>query len=475
VPKREHIHLIGIGGTGMAALAGLLHDSGCRVTGSDRALYPPTSTMLESLRLEVGTGFDPARLVPSPDLVVIGNAVRRGNPEAEHVLDRDLPYTSMARLLEDRFLSSRHSIVIAGTHGKTTMTSMLASVLHQAGRSPGFLVGGIPANFDRSWALGGGDAFVIEGDEYDTAFFDKGPKFMHYRPDTGVLGTVEFDHADIYRDLDQIKTVFRWFTNLLPGRGLLVRHEDCDVTREVSAAALCRVEGFGMIAGRWRAHDIRHEGDGTRFRVTRDGEPFVEAEVGIPGEHNVRNALAVIAVAADQGLTPKEIVDGLSGFRGVRRRLEMRGEVDGVTVLDDFAHHPTAIAETLRAVRRRFPAREIWAVLEPRSWSMRRRVFQDRLAGALEEADHVVVAAVYAAEQLPDDERLEPDRVVRDLKQRGRDAVHLPDAESIARHVSERAGPGHVVAILSNGGFDGLHDRLLQALQDRSAGGRCGA
>ena len=466
---REHVHLIGIGGTGMAALAGLLHESGARVTGSDRALYPPTSKLLGGLGLDVRVGFDAANLRPRPDLVVVGNAVRRGNPEAEEVLDAGLAYTSMPRMLSERFLADRHAIVVAGTHGKTTTTSMLGWVLHRAGRDPGYLIGGLPLDLPYPFRVGTGP-FVIEGDEYDSAFFDKGPKFMHYRPDTALVGTVEFDHADIFRDLEQVKTVFRWFTNIVPSRGLLVRHEDCEVTREVTSAALCRIEGYGADSGRWRVMGLSDRGEeGTAFRILRDREPFGgEVVLRLGGEHNVRNALAVTAAAHEQGLDADTIVAGLSTFRGVRRRLEVRGEAAGVTVLDDFAHHPTAIAETLRAVARRFPGRKIWAVFEPRSWSMRRNVFQDRLPGAFAGADEVVLARVFGAEELPASERLDPERLVTDLAAAGRRARFLDDVEAIIEDLVRRCAPGDVVAVMSNGGFNGLHDKLLRALAGKS-------
>jgi UDP-N-acetylmuramate: L-alanyl-gamma-D-glutamyl-meso-diaminopimelate ligase len=461
---KEHVHLIAIGGTGMAALAGLLVESGCRVTGSDRTLYPPTSDLLRDLDLEVYEGFDPRNLDPPPDLVVIGNAVRRGNPEAEEVLDRSLRYTSMPRLIAERFLENRHSIVVAGTHGKTTTTSMLAWILFHAGRDPGFLVGGVPQDFGRPFRLGGGPAFVIEGDEYDTAFFDKGPKFMHYRPDTAILGSVEFDHADIYRDLEQVKTVFARFTNIIPRRGLLVRHEESEIAREVTAGALCRVEGFGVGAGTWSADQIREEDGRTRFRVSKEGRPFGNFRLQLAGDYNVRNALAAIGAAVGQGLSSGEIAEGLAGFRGVRRRLEVRGEARGVTVLDDFAHHPTAVAETLRAVRRRYPAGRLWGVLEPRSWSMRRAVFQNRLVEAFDPADRIVIAAVFAGEDVPSDDRLDPERLVRDLQERGKEAEYVPEVDRIVARLAGEVRAGDVVVVMSNGAFGGLHEKLLQAI-----------
>ena len=459
------MHLIGIGGTAMAGLAGLLHESGCRVTGSDGQLYPPTSTTLKELGLEIFTGFDPRHLEAAPDLVVVGNAVRRGNPEAEEVLDRRFPHTSMSRLIAERFLTGKHSIVIAGTHGKTTTTSMLAWVLHQAGRDPGFLVGGLPRNFDRSYRLGKGKSFVIEGDEYDTAFFDKGPKFMHYRPDTAVVGTVEFDHADIYRDLEQVKTVFSRFANIVPRRGLLIRHEECEATREATAKAHSRVEGYGLECGLWRAVDVLEEPDGSRFRVLRDGRLFADIMLPMSGHYNVRNALGVVAAAVEQGLSEEEVAAGLRTFQGVRRRLEVVGEAAGVTVLDDFAHHPTSVLETLRALKGRYPGRRIWAVLEPRSWSLRRNIFQDRLLRAFDAADRVVMAGVYRSKEIPPEERLDPEGVARTLAGQGKQARFLADVNAIVDHLAEELAPGDVVAVMSNGAFGGLHQKLLRALE----------
>jgi UDP-N-acetylmuramate: L-alanyl-gamma-D-glutamyl-meso-diaminopimelate ligase len=466
--KKEHVHLIGIGGTGMASCAGLFQERGYRVTGSDGPLYPPTSTILAEMGAEVHEGYDAKHLDPAPDLVVVGNAVKRGNPEAEEVLDRRLPHLSMAAAIEQRFLAGRHSIVVAGTHGKTTTTAMLAWVLHHAGRAPGYLIGGLPVNFPRSYAVGTGPAFVIEGDEYDTAFFDKGPKFMHYRPDTALIGTVEFDHADIYRDETEVKRAFRWLTNIVPRRGLIVRHEDCDITVEVTAGAQSRVQGYGLTSGSWRADNLEHGANGVSFRATRDGLPVGDVVLPLSGEYNVRNALAVMAAATEQGLTPKEILAGLATFEGVRRRMEVKGEAAGVLVLDDFAHHPTAIAQTLRAVKQRYPGRRVWAVLEPRSWSLRRNVFQDKLAAAFDDADEIVLADVFAADQLLPSERLNPERLVADLAARSKPARFLPGVPAIVAHLVDRARPGDVVAVLSNGGFGGIHDAILKAIEVRA-------
>jgi UDP-N-acetylmuramate: L-alanyl-gamma-D-glutamyl-meso-diaminopimelate ligase len=346
---------------------------------------------------------------------------------------------------------------------------MLAWVLHHAGRDPGFLIGGVPHNFPASFRVGSGRAFVVEGDEYDSAFFDKGPKFMHYRPDTALIGTVEFDHADIYRDLGEVERVFRWLTNIVPRRGLIVRHEDCEVTRAVTSKALARVTGYGLASGAWRATDLLDSPEGIAFRILHEGSPWADVSLRVSGEYNVRNALAVAAAAAEQGLTAREVAEGLATFEGVRRRLEVRGEADGVIVLDDFAHHPTAIAGTLRAVRQRYPGRRVWAVLEPRSWSLRRNVFQERLPEALAEGHEVVLAEVFGADEVPPAERLDAQRLVRDLGALGRPARFLPSADAIAAHLAAHAAPGDVVVVMSNGGFGGLHEKLLMGLQARVA------
>ncbi len=462
--RQEHVHLIGIGGTGMASLAGLFNEAGCRVTGSDGTLYPPTSTILAAMGVTVHEGYDPKHLDPVPDLIVVGNAVSRGNPEAEELLDKRLPYLSMAAAIEQRFLPGRHVIVVAGTHGKTTTTSMLAFVLHHSGRNPGFLIGGSPQDFETPYRIGTGKAFVIEGDEYDTAFFDKGPKFMHYRPDTAIVGTVEFDHADIYRDEAEVKRVFRWLTNIVPRRGLIVRHEECAATVDSTSHAQARIQGFGLTKGVWRASAIEQGPRGVSFRATRDGAVVADVRLQLSGDYNVRNALSVMAAATEQGLTPAEISAGLAAFSGVRRRMEVKGEASGVTVIDDFAHHPTAIAETLRAVRQRYPGRRVWCVLEPRSWSLRRNVFQDKLASAFENADEVVLSEVYGADQLPPEERLDPARLVADLAERRRPARFLPGVDAIVAHLVAETRPEDVVAVLSNGGFGGIHQKLLTAL-----------
>jgi UDP-N-acetylmuramate: L-alanyl-gamma-D-glutamyl-meso-diaminopimelate ligase len=462
-----HIHLLGIGGTGMTALAGLLHQQGCRVTGTDGALYPPTSTILEQLGVEVYEGYDPGHLNPAPDLVVIGNAISRGNAELEGILDLGLPYRSMPQIIAERFLVGRHSMVVSGTHGKTTTSSMLAHVLTSAGWDPSFLIGGVPLDFGQPYRLGEGGEFVIEGDEYDTAFFDKGPKFMHYRPRTALLGTVEFDHADIFADLEAVKVSFGRLINLIPRSGLLVCHMDSPVVRELTRGALCRVEGYGLEYGTWRAVDLVDSAAGMRFRVLRDDRPFLDLALAVPGTHNALNALSVVVAAADRGVSPRAIADGLASFRGVCRRLERRADSGGILVLDDFAHHPTAIDHTLQAVSRAFAGRRVWAVFEPRSWSLRKNVFQQRLAESFDDAARVIVARVYGEGAVAEDERLDAGRLVAELNKRGVNAVHIPRVETIVDHLIKHIRSGDVIVVMSNGGFDGLLDRLIPALESR--------
>jgi UDP-N-acetylmuramate: L-alanyl-gamma-D-glutamyl-meso-diaminopimelate ligase len=464
----EHVHLLGIGGTGMSALAGLLQESGCRVSGSDRPLYPPTSTLLATLGVDVYRGYDPANLEPAPDLVVVGNAISRGNPEIEEVLDRRLPYASMPQVLAERFLSPRHPLVVAGTHGKTTTTSMLAHILHAAGRDPGFLIGGSPVDLPANYRVGRGAEFVIEGDEYDTAFFDKGPKFMHYRPGTVLLGAIEYDHADIYADLEAVRTAFRRLVNLVPRRGLLVFNEDDPIARELAGAAPSRVAGYGLERGNWRADAIVETEAGTRFDLRSEEAGATTIQLAVSGRHNVLNALAAAAAAADRGLALSEIRGGLESFHGVRRRLERKGDVGGVLVLDDFAHHPTAIAATLGAVRSRHPGRRVWAVVEPRSWSMRKNVFQAPLAEALATADRVLIAKVFGEAAIADDDRLDPHRLVSDVARGGGVADYVESVDEIVKRLVAESRSGDVITIMSNGGFDGLPERLVAALEGRT-------
>lgn len=472
----KHIHLIGICGTAMASLAGMLQARGHRVTGSDTAAYPPMSDVLARLGIRLHQPYADANLTPRPDLVIVGNAISRGNVELEHVLDTRIPFTSMAAVLHDEFLLGRESLVVAGTHGKTTTTSMLAWIYEVASRSraefaPSFLIGGVAENFGTSFMVrplveGARRPFILEGDEYDTAFFDKGPKFLHYFPDAAILTHVEFDHADIYPDLAAVKTAFKRLVNLIPRCGRIVAFDGSGNVSECVARAFCAVERYGFGAdSQWRVTEMRHEGAVTRWTLLRAGEAFAELRLPMAGEHNALNATAAAALAAGQGIPVAAIVEALGTFRSVKRRLEVRAEVNGVTIVDDFAHHPTAIRETLRALRTSYPGRRLWAVLEPRSNTLRRNVFEEALVESLALADRSVLAAVFKSEAIPPDERLHPENVVDALRARGLMSAVYADADGIVAAIAPELRPGDVVAILSNGGFGGIYDKLPEALR----------
>ena len=467
---KKHIHLIGICGTAMASLAGLLQLKGHRITGSDQAAYPPMSDLLGRLGIPIAEPFSEANLQPHPDLVIVGNAMSRGNVELEYVLDQRIPFTSLAAVIHDEFLRGRESLVVAGTHGKTTTTSMLAWIYETAGRrnpelAPSFLIGGVAENFGTSFQLGDGRPFVLEGDEYDTAFFDKGPKFMHYFPDALILTHVEFDHADIYKDLDAVKTAFKRLVNLVPRHGRIVAFDGAPNVDECVSRAFCNVDRYGFKAGSmWRVDGLTHVGAQSRWRVLRSGEPWGEFTLEMAGEHNVLNATAAAALAAGQGVPLEAIAEALATFRSVKRRLEVRAVIDGVTIIDDFAHHPTAIRETLRALRSAYPGAKLWAVLEPRSNTLRRNVFEHELVDSLALADEVVMAGVFKMESIPMGERLHPEAVVDALKARKVAAEMHRNADEIVDSIAPRLRSGDVVAILSNGGFDGIYEKLPRRL-----------
>jgi len=462
----KHIHLIGICGTAMASLAGMLKQRGCHVTGSDAAAYPPMSDFLASLGIPVAQPFSAGNLEPRPDLVIVGNAISRGNVELEFVLDQRISFQSMPQTLWDDFLHDKERLVVAGTHGKTTTSSMLAWILHHAGRSPSFLIGGIPENFGSSFALGTGSEFILEGDEYDTAFFDKGPKFLHYFPDAVILTSVEFDHADIYKDLSEVKTAFKRLVNLVPQRGLLVAWDGHANVDECVSHAPCRVQRYGCGENStWRVADVEYTPELTRWRVQRDGRPWAEFAFPLAGEYNVLNATAAAAMAANYGIGKDAIAAALREFHSVKRRLEVKAEINGITLIDDFAHHPTAIAQTLKAVRTRYAGRRLWAVLEPRSNTLRRNVFQRELVQSLALADEIVLADVFKSAAIPEHERLDPAAVVTDLHAIGRPARVLGNADAIVEAVSPHLRPGDVVAILSNGGFGEIYEKLPARLK----------
>jgi len=458
----------------MASLAGLLQLKGHRVTGSDQAAYPPMSDLLRSLNIPVAEPFSVENLKPHPDLVIVGNAMSRGNVELEYVLDQRIPFTSLAELIHAEFLRGRESLVVAGTHGKTTTTSMLAWIYEVASRAraelaPSFLIGGVAENFKTSFHLRETKPFILEGDEYDTAFFDKGPKFMHYFPDALILTHVEFDHADIYRDLDQVKTAFKRLVNLVPQRGRVVAFDGAPNVSECVSKAFCKVEryGFGKDSD-WRAADMHFHDGSMTWKVFRQGLFWAELMLPLAGEYNALNGTAAAALAAGQGVEIDAIQEALATFESVKRRLEVRAVVDGVTIIDDFAHHPTAIRETLRALRGAHPEARLWAVLEPRSNTLRRNVFERELIESLAIADRVVLAGVFKQESIPEDERLHPETVVRGLRQLAKDAVLLPNADAIVDAVAPELRAGDVVAILSNGGFDGIYEKLPRRLEQKT-------
>jgi UDP-N-acetylmuramate: L-alanyl-gamma-D-glutamyl-meso-diaminopimelate ligase len=471
----KHIHLIGICGTAMASLAGMLKERGFKVTGSDAAAYPPMSEFLASLGIPVAQRFAAENLQPKPDLVVVGNAISRGNMELEQVLDSRLRFCSLPQLLHDQFLGDQEVIVVAGTHGKTTTTSMLSWIFHSAGLQPSFLIGGIAENFGTSFQLGQGKHFILEGDEYDTAFFDKGPKFLHYFPDSVILTSVEFDHADIYKDLDAVETAFKRLVNLVPRRGRIVAFDRGESLNRCLSRAFCPIESYGGTPNAtWRIADLRLGPDRTSWTVLREAKPWAEFQFELAGEYNVWNATAAAAMAASYGLSKRAIADALATFKSVKRRLEVRARVNGITIIDDFAHHPTAIRGTLAALRSRYPGSRIWAILEPRSNTLRRKILQNELAQSLALADEVVVANVFKSDAIPESERLNLPKLAADIQKHGRRARIVPEVDGIVQLVAPEMRAGDVVAILSNGGFAGIYEKLPQRLKTTGGGGSRG-
>ncbi|HEX6172397.1 MAG TPA: UDP-N-acetylmuramate:L-alanyl-gamma-D-glutamyl-meso-diaminopimelate ligase [Candidatus Binatia bacterium] len=465
--KGSHIHLIAVCGVGMASLAGLLKARGYRVTGSDQNVYPPMSTYLAQAGIDVQIGFDPQHLASRPDLVIIGNAVSRDNPEAEAVLDGKIPYLSFPQALGRFLIGTRQSIVVAGTHGKTTTTALTAWVLKCAGLDPGFFIGGVPLNFGSGWAPGESDHVVLEGDEYDSAFFDKGPKFLHYSPQSIILTSVEFDHADIYRDLDHLKEAFRSLTRLIPTSGLLVACYDYLAVRDVVKAGSCRVISYGdNETCDWTVRNVRSEGRRSYFDPCFRNACEGAVELGAIGRHNVNNALGVYVLARELGIERSNLIEGFASFSGVKRRQEFKGEKRGILVIDDFAHHPTAVAETIKAVKDAFTGRRLWAIFEPRSNTSRRNIFEREFALALSLADRVVVSGLHQPEKIPEAERLSVQRVVESINQSNghEQAVVINGADNIAAHVTARASPGDIILVMSNGAFDGVQDKILLGL-----------
>ena len=458
----------------MASLAGLLKAAGHTVTGSDENVYPPMSHELEALGIPYQSGFGSANLEPQPDIVIVGNAISRGNVELESVLNRKLRYTSAAAVIQDEFIRGRHSLAVAGTHGKTSTSSLLAWVLEGAGLNPAFLIGGVAENFGRSFRLTDSKYFVIEADEYDTAYFDKGPKMWHYLPDTAIVANIEFDHADIYRDAIAYNFAFSRFINLIPGNGTLVAGWDSPIVRELSAKSLAPVESFGYSGGdasasdgahpMWQAEKVRFGPDGTKFTVLHNGKEWGAVESPLAGAFSVRNILSVIAAAESVGAERDRVRDGLRTYKSVKRRMEVRGEAGGVTVIDDFAHHPTAIRETISAARQKYAGRRLVAVYEPRSYTAQLREFEGAYEAAFAEADEIVLAGLFHPERYADS-AMDPAALVGRWKEAGKRAHYIPAVPDIVNALTETLAPGDVVLVMSNGGFGGLHEKLLSALE----------
>ena len=461
IDAARSIQFIGICGTAMASVAAALKERGYTITGSDQGIYPPMSTFLEERDIEARP-YNESNLNHKPDLVVIGNAISRGNLEAELTLEQKLPYCSLPELLKHHFLRGKRSLVISGTHGKTTTASLLAWILEHNGLNPSFLIGGIPNNLGQGARFTESDWFVLEGDEYDTAFFDKRSKFVHYLPEAVVINNLEFDHADIFSSLNEIQTAFQRLINIIPRNGLLLANGDESNLKPLININHCPVRRFGLSnACEEQADNLLYDENGSRFRIGKS-----EFRIPMIGELNVRNALAALLMARYTGLSDSQIQAGFDSFKGIRRRMEIRGEVKGITVIDDFAHHPTAIRETLKALDRRFPNRRIWAIFEPRSNTTRRNHFQTELAAALSLAKYVIVAEVARLDQVPPEERLNPEQLMEDIRSKGAEAYYLPTANDIISHIIPETQYGDILCVLSNGGFDNIHQKLIDELNN---------
>jgi UDP-N-acetylmuramate: L-alanyl-gamma-D-glutamyl-meso-diaminopimelate ligase len=464
----KNIYLIAICGTGMASLAGLLKEAGYHVTGSDANIYPPMSTLLEGAGIEILPGYRRENILERKDeidLVIVGNAISKTNEEAQAVMESGIAYTSFPDALARFFLEGRKSLVVTGTHGKTTTSSLLTWVMESCGARPGFMIGGWLKNFDGNHRVPKGDVFVTEGDEYDTAFFDKGPKFLHYRPNAAILTGIEFDHADIYRDLDHIKESFRKFVEIIDPAGVLLVKSDDPNIEDVLDGIPCSVETYGFAADAdWTVADYHYEDGVGCFRLVHSGETVGDVRLPMVGRHNVENAVAVAALAIRMGQSPEAVCAGFAGFQGIKRRQEVVGKKNGVTVIDDFAHHPTAIDLTIDGVKTAWPEGRVWAVFEPRSATSRRNTFQDSFPDSFGKADVTVFAALFAPDKIPPEGRLDPERVVACIRERGGEAHYIPEVDAIVEFIAENSRAGDVVLVMSSGGFYGIHQKLLDRL-----------
>lgn len=466
--KVKRIYLIAICGTAMASLAAMLRGRGYTVLGSDVDVYPPMSTFLEQQGITVFRGFDPSHLQPEPDLVIIGNVMSRGNEEVETVLEKKMHYVSLPEVMREFFIRGRRSIVVGGTHGKTTTTAMLAWIFTSSGRDPGFLLGGITQNFGSGFRDGLGPEFIIEGDEYDTAFFDKGPKFLHYLPEILIINNIEFDHADIYDTIDQIKLNFKRLLNIVPRNGLFLAGSEDNNVKSLIPFAFCPVQTFGLDDScEWWAENITAVQNGLNFAVIRKNQFVGDLTIPLYGDHNIRNALVAVAAATHVGIDFEKIQSAFRTFKGVRRRMELRGKENGVSIYDDFAHHPTEIRATLSAGRREHPASKIWAVFEPRTATTRRKVFQQALAEAFVDADFVIITPVHRPDKTTPDNLLSVEKLVDDLTKQQIPAKMLASVDLIVDYLADNTGPGDIVITLSNGGFDNIHQKLLNRLKSK--------
>lgn len=462
----KSIHLIAICGTGMTALAGMLKSQGFDVKGSDENVYPPMSTILEELGIPVYHGYSEDHLNPQPDLVIIGNAMSRGNPEVEAVLERKLDYISLPFALKEFFIRGHYSCVVAGTHGKTSTASLLAWILENAGKDPSFFIGGIPENLGRGFKLGKGDFFVVEGDEYDSAFFDKGSKFLHYLPDLVILNNIEFDHADIFRSMEDIEITFSRLIRLIPRNGYLISCWDDPVVKKLSGTSFSRVVTFGLKEGAdWRAENISIDENSTQFDVFRKREFYHRFNLPLFGDHMVRNCLGVVAASSALGLTADEIAAGVRTFKNVRRRLELQGEIDGIKIFDDFAHHPSEVKATIAGIRTRFPNSCIWAIFEPRTATSKRRIFQNKYIDAFDEADRVILTPLNRPEKVPKEERLSVEKICEGLRNNNIQNWILPADSKMISFLTEKLVPGDVVIFMSNGDFNQIPSQLLNEIK----------
>lgn len=469
----KHIHIIAVGGTAMASLAGLLIQKGYRVTGSDQNIYPPMSTQLEQMGIRFYEGYKPENLGERPDLVVIGNTIKANNEEAVAAIAQGLAYESMPSLLNKLFLQDKASIVVAGTHGKTTTTSLMAWVLSACGKDPSFLIGGIPQNFTQSYHVGAGEHFVIEGDEYGTSFFDKGPKFLHYNPKHVIMTGIEYDHADIYDSVETIEAQFAKLVALVPADGIISVCAENERAMRVARAAVCGIETYGLSGdAKWSAHSIDYNGSAMSFTVTCNGSDVARCSSQIVGKHNLANILGVFSLAMRLGIDRKSLCDAIASFKGVKRRMEVVGEVAGITVIDDFAHHPTAIRETVAAARLKYPNRRLWTIFEPRTNSTRRNIFQQELAESLADGGVVAIAPVFNAHLIAEGERFAPEKATDWLRAKGVAATAYGQFDDLYHAILKDAKRGDVLLVLSNGGFNGIHGKLTAAFAAKEAAGQ---